>query len=252
VLVVPPRLGYLPLVLTLLAVAAWLLWPDGSPSRDYRVPTPIAGTRTLAAPLLLELVIDESGSTGQTDPTGRRHTETAAIARWLVRHSENPRDRIGLVRFADQAEAHAPVPAARAGQSLTAAFGAGSGSLGGGTRLAPAVAAVEDELRPHHGYRRVVVVLSDGQIGESERELQRLLTRLRAAADSVYLVGLDGDGAWTRDTHRLYENRGLGDVLTLDTFAPNAFAQTLAEIVLRETGQRVRPQAARVSDTTAP
>ena len=101
------------------------------------------------------------------------------------------------------------------------------------------IAAVERQLRPYRGYRKVVVLLSDGQVNSSAAALRHQLTRLRAAADGVYFVGLDADGAWSSNTHTFYEHRGLTDVLTLQRFAPNAFAQTLAQIVLRETGQRM-------------
>lgn len=242
-LVLPITPGRLPLVLLVAAALAWWLWPSGaSGERVAYVPVPVAGTRTLSAPLLLDLLIDESGSTSSTDPSGRRHTEAVSIARWLARYSENPGDRVGVVRFATAAEAIAPVPAAVAPRALAAAFARGTGNLGSGTALTDAVAVTERQLRPYPHHRRLVVILSDGQVSESPAQIGRIVTRLRATADSVYFVGLNGDGVWTRQTHTLFENRGLADVLTLDLFAPNLFAQTLAQIVLGETGQRVVPR----------
>lgn len=237
-LALPPALGRLPLVAIAAGLVLWWLWP-GAQEQPARVPVPLAGTRTLAAPLLLDLVIDESGSTATTDTSGRRHTEAEEIGRWLARYSENPADRIGVVRFAGVAVATKPISAVSAPSGLAAAIRNGDARLGSGTLLAPAVAALERQLRPYPGYRRVVVILSDGQVRESPEEVAHLVTRLRAAADSVYFVGLNGDGEWRARTHEVFENRGLADVLTLERFAPNEFAQTLAQIVLRETGQRV-------------
>lgn len=236
-LALPPALGRVPLVALAAGLVLWWLWPGGQ--SEARVPIPLAGTRTLAAPLLLDLVIDESGSTSETDPSARRHTEAEAVGRWLARYSENPADRIGLVRFAGRAAATEPIPAVAAANTIVAAFRNGGARLGDGTFLTPAVAAVERQLRPYPAYRRVVVILSDGQVAETPEKVARLITRLRAAADSVYFVGLNGDGEWSDRTHEVFDDRGLAGVLTLESFGKNEFAQTLAQIVLRETGQRV-------------
>ena len=237
----PFRPGLLPVFLIAAAFLAWWLWPSSHQATAARIPTPVAGTRTLAAPLDLCIVIDESSSTDDTDPSGRRHTEAVGVATWMGRYSENKRDEICLVQFANGAAGHAPVPVGKAPAMLTKAF-ARFAKIGTGTVLAPAVGVVEREMTGLRG-RRVIVIISDGQLNhEGPQEIRALIRRLRTVADDVFFVGLNGDGKWGKTQH-LYENNGLAGIYTLDSFAPNVFAQTLAQIVLRETGQQVRNTA---------
>src|SRR5438874_1645550 len=119
----PIRPGLLPLLLIAAGLFAWWLWPSGSHSAVAAyVPTPIPGTRPLPIPLTTTLVIDESGSTSNTDPSGRRHTESVQIARWMARYSGDRRDALGVVQFANSAVGYGPVPVAAATTMLTTAF----------------------------------------------------------------------------------------------------------------------------------
>ena len=239
-LAIPYGLGRLLLFVAAAGALAWWLWPSAHERRQVApgIPTPVAGTRTLSVPLVLELVVDESGSTQQSDPGGRRHAEAAAVASWMSRYSENPHDEIGLVRFASTANGFSPVPVAQASAALQSAFGQSSDSLGGDTDLGPAVSLVEKDLEQHAGARRVVVLLTDGQLQDMP-SIRSLVRRLRSVAEDVYLIGLNADGTWSSTTRTAYQGLGL-NLLTLDSFTANRLAETVARVILRETGQRVK------------
>ena len=99
----------------------------------------------MPVPLTVTLVIDESGSTSKTDPTGHRHDESEQIARWMARYSGDQRDALGLVQFANTAVGYGPVSVGAAASMLATAF-AQRPNIGHGTVLAPAVQKVEREL----------------------------------------------------------------------------------------------------------
>ena len=238
------RFPLLPLLLLAAIVGAIWWWPedkaDSAPAPNpVGVPTQIPGTRTLASPLALDVVIDESPSTSTSDPRGLRHSEAKAIARWMSRYSENAADRFGAIEFAGKARGVRPAPVARAAIVLDRLFRAPIASLGNGTDLAPAAKLVDRDLEPLRNARRVVIVLSDGQLSDMST-IPAVVGRLRAAADSVYVVGLNGDGIWATQTRHSWEGLGLAGVLQLNKVGKNRLAQTVANIVLRETGQQVR------------
>jgi Mg-chelatase subunit ChlD len=157
----------------------------------------------------------------------------------MSRYSENAADRFGAIEFAGKARGVRPAPVARAAIVLDRLFRAPIASLGNGTDLAPAAKLVDRDLEPLRNARRVVIVLSDGQLSDMST-IPAVVARLRAAADSVYVVGLNGDGIWATQTRHSWEGLGLAGVLQLNKVGKNRLAQTVANIVLRETGQQVR------------
>jgi von Willebrand factor type A domain len=243
------RFPLLPLLLLAAIAAAVWWWPDdkaesASASTPARVPVPIAGTRTLASPLAVDVVIDESQSTDSTDPTGLRHSEAEAIVTWMNRYSENAADRFGAIEFAGKARSVPPEQVSHATAALTKLFREPMAALGSGTDLVPAARLVERDLKPLRNTRRVVIVLSDGQLNDMST-VPAVVRRLRSAADSVYVVGLNGDGTWARETRHSWAGLGLTGLFKLDQVRKNRLAQTVANIVIRETGQQVelRPAA---------
>ena len=202
------------------------------------VPVPVAGTRKLASSLVVCVAIDESSSTDTTDPGGLRHDESEAIADWMARYSGNANDGFCAVRFSSAADGVGPVPASEGHTALAGLFGTSSPAVGGGTNLGIGVAELEKRMAPYGSSRRVAILITDGQLDDYQ-ELGPALRKLRGAADSVYVIGLDGDGAWSSQTHSYYEGRGLTQLLTLGSVSNDALAETLARIILRETGQQV-------------
>src|SRR5205807_1609810 len=82
------------------------------------LPNPLPGSRTLPVPLRVVLGLDESGSTTSSDPNRESHGATLIICDWLASHSQDARDEIGVVRFADRADTIAPAAAARAAAEI--------------------------------------------------------------------------------------------------------------------------------------
>lgn len=201
------------------------------------MPVPVRGSRTLTRPVRLVVALDESGSTACSDPSRQSHEALLELCDWVATHSGDPRDRIGLVRFADRAESVPPIVAPKARAALEQKLVAPA-SVGGGTQLTPAVDAVCGELRG--AARGVAVVVTDGQVAESDGQLQRLFGRLRAAGDAVYVVGLDHDGAWSRSTHARYERLGLSGTVAIGALTKAQLAHALATLLMTETGQRPR------------
>jgi hypothetical protein len=207
-------------------------WRDVEP----QLPIAVAGSRTLPVPLRVLLVLDQSGSTSSTDPTRESNRAVLLVCDWLAHNSEDSRDRVGLVRFADRAEAIAPVLAGEADQTLARAL-AGGESLGGGTRLAPAIAALQGLLaHAHAGERDVVLLVTDGQVAEPDDQLRALIGRLRAEADAVYLLGLDGDGMWSKETHRRYDDLGLNGTIPVSKLTAGRLAYAIATLLMGEAG----------------
>jgi hypothetical protein len=184
------------------------------------------------------LTIDESASTGFSDPRGLRHAQALQLATWIARNSGNPNDRLGVVRFAAAADGVAPVPAAGATRALRSIFARSTAAIGQGTSLTPAVQLVIKQLSPFRHARRVAVLFSDFQVREGRTGIARDFAALRRVADAVYLVALNGDGRWPL-TRRLYTDLGVKGTFVLNSVGRNNLGKTLASIVLRETGQKI-------------
>jgi hypothetical protein len=200
------------------------------------LPVPVARSRTLQETLRILIGLDESGSIASSDPHRESHRATLLVCDWLARHSQNPGDEIGLVRFADGTDSISPVPAAEARARIDQALARQPGQLGGGTQLTPAVAEICRLLPLRRGQRRLALLVTDGQVGEPDEQLRALIGRLRAAADAVYLIALDHDGQWTAETHRRYRGLGLTDQITVGQLGSRDLAAAIATVLMRETG----------------
>jgi von Willebrand factor type A domain len=202
---------------------------------SLRLPAVVAGSRVLALPLLVAVVLDVSGSTGSSDPRKQSHHAVLTVCDWIRDRAGNPADRIGLVRFATNADLIPAAPAAEARPVLEHALGRSS-SLGGGTSLGPAVdalCAMFDGVRDCH---RVTILITDGQVAESDFQLAALFGRLDAAADATHLLALDHDGAWSSGTHRRYEGLPLASVATIGEVGRGRLAYAIATVLIAETG----------------
>jgi len=209
---------------------------------EPKLPIPVAGSRTLPIPLHVSIVMDESGSTSSTDPTRESHRAASLVCEWLATNSQNPEDQVGLVRFADRADAFAPVIAGNARQALERALDDGE-SLGGGTRLTPAIAELRSLLAHRQPGRDVVLLITDGQVAEPDNELHTVIGQLRAEADAVYLLALDDDGAWSKRTHRRYDDLGLNGTIPVSKVTTGRLAYAIATLLMREAG--LKPARAR-------
>lgn len=207
----------------------------GSRAVEPRLPVPQLGSRTLASPIRLIVVLDESGSTASTDPGRSSHQALLELCAWLTSYSDEPGDRIGAVRFADRATTIDPVRVAGSYDALLQQLAAPA-DVGGGTRLTPAFDALTTLMRRRGNDRRVAVLISDGQVTENDDQLRRLFTGVNAVSDAVYIVALDHDGAWTRLTHRRYTTLPLTGITVLDTPNRSHLAHAVAQMLMHETG----------------
>lgn len=214
---------------------------EGEPELPITVP----GSRTLTMLLRICVCVDESGSVSSTDPGGEARRATLLACDWLDEYSENPRDRIGLVRFAERADSINPVRAGSARAAIERALARGGQDLGGGTQLAPAVEEIRRMLGGHLREYRLALLVTDGQVAEPDDELRRLFGRLRASLDSVYLIALDADGSWSSQTHARYDSLGLSGVIPLKKAGGAELAAAIATVLVHEAGLSVLNAAGR-------
>lgn len=198
------------------------------------LPMVVVGTRTLAVPLDIDIASDVSGSLSSTDPSGESGRAVLAICDWLAAQSGNPDDRISLTRFASTAETTPAVPARKARKVIRQALTHGR-DVGGGTNLTAAVDSMCATLtRPEA--RVVVVLITDGQVTESDTDVALLAGRLHERGDAVYLVALDTDGSWSTFTHRRYEGLMFAGVIPVNTITAGTLASVIAKTLAREAG----------------
>ena len=199
------------------------------------MPVVVEGSRTLTVPLRVMLVADVSGSTSTSDPDRASCKAVRAAVEWMAANSGDERDRVGLVRFAVNADSLAPVRVGQAAGAIDAALALSTDRLGGGTTLTPAVDELCSHLARRQG-RTVVVLITDGQVSEPDVELRALVGRVRSNADAVYLLALDHDHQWGRLTHRRYDALGLDAIYAIGTLGAAHIASTITRVLVHEAG----------------
>lgn len=198
------------------------------------MPVVVPGRRMLTAPLRVMILLDVSGSTGGTDPEKQSHRAALAVCNWLSGSSANSDDRIGLIRFADRAETIPATLVLDAREVFEEAFAKGA-NVGGGTSIAPAINEACSQFAGCRD-RRVAILVTDGQVSESDATLAQLFGRLNAAADAVYLLALDHDRAWTGYTYRRYRNIPLTAMAAIGRLTRAHLAHSIASILVTEAG----------------
>jgi hypothetical protein len=202
---------------------------------EPELPVVVPGSRTLPLPLTVAIAVDQSGSTASTDPGKESEQACLLVCDWLASQSQNTEDGVGLVRFADQAASLPVVRAERARTAFEHEF-EHAGSVGGGTRLTPAILELCQLLpgpRPEH---RVAILITDGQVAEHGEELRALIGRLRVDANAVYVLALDHDGAWTKTTHHRYRDLGLTGLIPITRLSSRRLAHAIATLLAHEAG----------------
>ena len=224
-------------ILAVIGVLAGLLWlsyrgvDDALTTHPIAMPVPIAGTRTLRQPLLVDIAVDESGSMDQSDPSNDRWTSVAALARWLSQY-ERPTDMLAITRFTDSA-ATGPIVSVK---RLTADPRAlAPNPPGGGTAFVPVVDAAASVFGADPAARRplrVLLIVTDGDAPDRDRAI----ARLPHVADRVFLIALDRSNTWN-NVRGSWETAGF-PVTTLANRTPNEVGAALAKDILRVTGEK--------------
>jgi hypothetical protein len=212
--------------------------------REPELPVPVPGSRTLGVPLRIGIALDVSGSTSTTDPSRVSHAAALLVCDWLATNSENSQDEIGVVRFADRADAVGPIRCERAPSALARSLKRGK-DVGGGTQLAPAVEELLRLLGGNRPGRRVALIVTDGQVAESDDLLRGIFRTLGYAADAIYVLGLDHDGSWSSETRLRYQGLGLSGEVAIGRFSRGHLAHAIASVLMHEAGLRPRAETGR-------
>lgn len=209
-----------------------------TPLEEVAMPRTVPGSRTLATPLRVVVCVDESGSTSTSDPDRATHRAVLHVCDWLRDQSQDPRDRVGVVRFAERAATIRPVRAMRA-RTVIGAWLCHDPRIGGGTQLTPALEATSALLGRGRGERRVALLLTDGQTSESAETLREQFGRLCETADAVYLLALDADHGWATTGH-LYGSLGLTAITPINDRNRGQVAAIIATQLAHEAGLETR------------
>jgi hypothetical protein len=232
-------------------------WPSGSSwlRRALRhrwwvsIPEPL-GLRT-TDDLLVVLVLDESGSTGTTDPLGLRHLDSRLALRFLRRHSHGRDDHVAVIHFADQpVTACPPLPLRRRYHRIVTSLS--RPTITGGTAFVPALRMatrlVLDHAeraaraqRPFHAQmeqgdrsvRALVVWFTDGLSSEPLAAVAEAVAPV--GADRVHLVALDQDGAFAA-AQPAFDSLGLGSIRRLRRMDGAALELAMGRVLVEELG----------------
>lgn len=210
--------------------------------RPISVASPVPGTREDPTPVITWVWIDESGSTGSSDPTGARITDTRAFAAMLARSDDNSGaednsgagDKLAIGHFADRTSASRPLSPASEMGAIDAAL-AGGHDVGGGTNVLAAVQAGSAQCAEHPESHNIAILVTDGQAGN----LNEVETVMASSPCRWGLVALSAD--------RLFSSSGAQErwaemPLTVGLWRADApghgsFAGPLVAALTAQTGQ---------------
>jgi hypothetical protein len=221
--------------LGLAAAAIAFGWWHSRPATPYHLAAPV-GHRTLAAPLAIELVIDQSGSNSTSDPHNLRVTESAEVLRWLGRYDRQT-DRVGVVQFSSEPVATLSLePVTKAAIDASAATKPDPRVAGGGTNISSALRLGISELASAPaGSRRMLVLFTDGA-GDTEKSISSVLAG--ASGINLFMIALDADGTFDRSAP-FWEGLRLSGINRVRKASRGTVARPIAQAVLKETGQHL-------------
>lgn len=226
--------GCLVVLLGLAGAAAWW-W--SRPAPPYHLPAAV-GERHLREPLLVELVIDESGSNAKTDPHGVRSTAAAEFLRWMGRNGRAG-DRVGVIQFAKGTIASLPLApvgaaAARADASTTPDPSLDPTGTDIPAALALAVRKLGDEPP---GGRRLIVLFTDGA-SDTPAAITPIVADAHSRSIHIDLIALDGNGSFEK-VQPFWDALRLTHSERITGARAETIARSIAVTVTRETGQRL-------------
>lgn len=197
------------LLVPLVLVALWAATRLGAAYPPIALPTagPCPAT---PRPVHLVLMLDDSGSTADTDPATRRYPEATQVIDWMARSRCGSDESVSVVHFGATAGATGPVALGGDLDPVRGALAGPNPTVGiDATRLGPAVGALRALIASSPAGQTIAVVMSDGQV-EDPWEL-RSLVGTGATIDVVALGGPLPD-EWA--------SAGITDVVALDASSP--------------------------------
>lgn len=220
----------------------------GTGDEDERVRTfPRPSGRRNGLALAAVVVIDDSGSTGSTDPKGHRYVAAKRVVRWVrddaMKRPASPQsgqrgrrrqqfdDAIGVVHFADEPRPVLPLT------SLKSHFETVIRSLNkatdGGTAIVPAMDAAAALHRSDGKRIPITLVFTDGGIGE---DLNQLATALdRHEPGSVHVVIFDETGG-AQQVADQWARLPFGSVTAVDSMATSGIESLYARPIVEAMG----------------
>jgi len=178
----------------------------------------------------LILVLDVSGSMAQENPSKLSRAVAGALA---LLENAGPADTVGIITFADQARWLLPPSRMTYAAKRRAEAALAGLKAEGGTNLAPAYEAAASTLEKATAKRRLLLVISDGQLDPDEA--RSVIARAKKAAccveTSSMALGSSADRDFlkklaTAGGGRYFDIRNPGDLSQiLDIFGRQAFQQ---------------------------
>lgn len=233
------RWPWLLALLALLALVAWRCAPR-EPATLGPVPPP-TGQRT-ANVIDLCLAIDDSSSTGETDPANRRYQAARFLAGFLAQQSRPARpDRVCVVHFGGDAPEELALPLTPVTDRAAIDAAIATPTDLGDTNFVAADERLAELLgSPLPGHHQVVITFTDGvpsSSGSSDSfdAISRSLDNLPRR--STHLIALDENGAFD-SVRSEWESLGLGSIRELSGLQGNELEHAFAHIVVDELGMQ--------------
>jgi hypothetical protein len=170
---------------------------EGVPQLDRpTVPPPASGRGETPADVVL--VLDDSGSTQSTDPQAWRYVAARRIVNLMVEGigGEPLDDRVAVVHFADHPQPWLPLTYLDTRARRAAVRTMLRPVVGGGTRIAPAIAKAAGLLQRRREREALVLLFTDGESDEPAADLSAACSRLPHGALHVVVLGGELPAQW--------------------------------------------------------
>jgi len=223
-------------IIVILAAAAW--WWSSRPTEADRIRLTTPVGERITRPQCALVLIDQSSSMDDSDPSGLREVAVEELGRWYGRHGI-PGDQVGVGWFADDSDIATPRSPDRIGERIDAGP---NPAIGTGTMIARALRSAGQSLSAcPSGSQPALILVSDGITAETWAEVTSALDSLPATT-TVHLLAMNADGGFSSsDAEQFWTNAGprvvaVDQITRLDAVS---ITEPLARFVVASTGQAV-------------